>query len=102
MICLTGIAATAVSLGFFLSAGLSASDKYLNIYSNVDTRDKSRKGKKGKKKKRRKGKESDSEEDLPAMHAVSTVEEMPEVLTHSERFDNLEMVDDSDEAVKDV
>ncbi|XP_071119601.1 AP-3 complex subunit delta-1-like isoform X1 [Haliotis cracherodii] len=58
--------------------GLSASDKYLNMYSNVDTRDKSRKGKKGKKKKRRKGKESDSEEDLPAMHAVSTVEEMPE------------------------
>ena len=61
----------------FSIVGIASSDKYITMNATSSSSSKSRKGKK--KKKRRKGEEESEEEDIPVVHAVSNVEEMPEV-----------------------
>lgn len=61
-------------------AGLSSSDKYMQLDGQKSHRSrKDGKGHKKGKKKRRKGKGSESEEDVEQMHAVSTVLDAPDV-----------------------
>ena len=75
-------------LPHFLSlfSGLSSSDKYLQMQREIEQQKRaaaapSKKGKKHKKKhkKRKGGAHSESEDDLPVLHAVSNTYETPEV-----------------------